>query len=104
MRMSADKQLRTFCPDQVSDFGFVPARISADVCHQHIDFLAEKALCFGKHAANNMVVDIAINGCQGFEGRKPVGSFGVADVAGVPYFVNRFKKFEDSGAQRSVCI
>jgi hypothetical protein len=104
MRMAANKQLGRLDFELVPDLGFVPPRIPSDVGHQHIHFLAKKAQRFREHAANDMVVNVAVHGFQGFESRKPVGSFGVADVAGVPDFVNRFEKAENTRAYCAVGV
>ena len=104
MRVAANKQLGRLDFELVPDLGFVPARITADVCHQHLYFLAKEALRFGKHPTHNMVVDVAINGFQGFKGRQAVGSFGIANVAGVPDFINRLEEAENTRTYCAVCV
>jgi len=102
--MTTNKQLRWFNFELIPDLGFVTPRITANMGHQYFHFFAEKSLRFWKHTAHNMVVDVAINGFQGFEGREPVGSFRVANVSGVPDFVNRFEEAKNTWAYCAVRV
>jgi hypothetical protein len=96
MGMAANKKLWWFKPKNVSHPGFVVSGITTNVGNQYIHFFAKEPLVNRKHAPDNVIVDVSVNGAQRFKSRKLVGSFGIANIAGVPDFVNRFKKFKNA--------
>ena len=78
--------------------------ISADVGHQHIHLLAKEALVGWKHAPDNVVIDVAVHSPKGFKGGQLVSRLGIANVAGMPNFIHRFKEFKNPCTQGGMGI
>ena len=104
VRVARDDQVRAVLPDGVEKRRGIASRIAADVGHQHRDLLAREAGRFGPREAGGVVVDVAVDGVQGFEGGDAVGQFDRADVARVPQFVHLGEEVAERRVEQAVRV
>jgi len=78
----------------------VSPRITSDMGHKNIDFLAFKAQVFRISYSYFFVIDITINGSEGFKSLEPVGQAYISNVAGMPYLIAFFEIGKDLVVQK----
>lgn len=104
VRVSRDDQVGTVLLDGAEKRRGIASRIAAHVGHQHRELLAREAVGLGPCKAGGAVVDVAIDGVQGFEGGDAVGQLDGTDVARVPQFIHIGEKVAEWRVEQAVCV
>lgn len=102
--MARHDQVRPVLFDVAEKGGRVATGIAPDVGHQHRERFASEAGRCGPGQAGGAVVDVAIDGVQGFEGGDAVGQFDRADVARVPQFVHLGEEVAERRVEQAVRV
>lgn len=104
VRMTTHKNLRTLGLQHLSGFGFVSARIAADVRHHNLHLFDSKYLKLRYHHPHKSVVDVAENRRQWPKLSQIVEQLRAANVACVPNLVDWLKEFAHIAVEIRVSV
>ena len=85
--MTRDKQLRSVILYSPHNTAVIPARIAANMLHQHVNILAPEAQHLRKLMPYHVAVDITVNATQRSYLTQAVSYLYAAKVTGMPYLV-----------------
>lgn len=105
MRMTAYEYVRTILVNELARSGIIASGIASDMGHQHLHAFADKETVHGMGESEVMIVTIASYPDQRFEFCNFLGQIqSTAEVACMPYLVDRGEEFAELRGEYSVCI
>ena len=105
MRMTAYEYVRTILVNELARSGIIASGIASDMGHQHLHAFADKETVHGMGESEVMIVTVAGHPDQRFEFCDLSGqSQSTAEVARMPYLVDRGEEFAELRGEYSVGI
>ena len=103
--MPADEDIRPVFIDQFQGSGIISSGISADMGHKNLHTLTLEKTMKRVDEAEVVIVTIAGDTCQRLEtGNLCSKIHPPAEIAGMPYLIDRFKKLLEAIIKYSVCV
>ena len=104
MGVPTDVKVRFLVFEKAFHLGHVMVGIAPDVGHVDIHILDMEKQVLGILHAHDMVVDVAVDGAQRFEGSQGLCGFDVANVACMPQLINVLEEAENLRYERAMGV
>jgi hypothetical protein len=102
--MATDEYVRRISYEDLFDTSWIPSWVTRDMSHPDLHSFTLESGILGNLLSNGLVIDVSVNGTNGFEISQLLQYLQRAKIARVPYLVTVLESGQYPSIQKSVRV